>query len=69
VGINPEVFQFRVYNRWGEVVFESENPEIRWDGTTKSSRQAPAGNYIWKADFEDIQGFSHSMKGNVLLIR
>ncbi len=69
VGINPEVFQFRVYNRWGEMVFESENPEIKWDGTTKNSRPAPAGNYIWKADFEDIQGFSHTMKGQVLLIR
>jgi PKD repeat protein len=69
VGINPDVFQFRVYNRWGEMVFESENPEIKWDGTTKNSRPAPAGNYIWKADFEDIQGFSHSMKGQVLLIK
>jgi len=69
VGINPEVFQFRVYNRWGEMVFESENPETKWDGTTKNSHPAPSGNYLWKAEFEDIQGFDHSMKGQVILIR
>lgn len=26
-------YQFRIYNRWGELLFESKNPEIGWDGT------------------------------------
>jgi hypothetical protein len=51
------------------MVFESNNPEHKWDGNTKNSNPAPMGNYIWKAEFADIQGFQHSMKGQVLLIR
>ncbi len=69
VGIDPERFEFKVFNRWGELVFESRNPGYKWDGTTKNSNPAPMGNYIWKADFDDIQGFHHSMNGQVLLIR
>ncbi|MBD2754817.1 gliding motility-associated C-terminal domain-containing protein [Spirosoma sp. BT704] len=28
-------YEFRVYNRWGEVIFVSNNPEQKWDGTYK----------------------------------
>jgi gliding motility-associated-like protein len=69
VGVDPNVFQLQIFNRWGELVFESTNPEHKWDGTTKNSNPAPMGNYIWKAEFADIQGFQHSMKGQVFLVR
>lgn len=69
VGVNPDVFQLQIFNRWGEMIFESNSPEHKWDGTTKNSKPAPMGNYIWKADFDDIQGFRHSMKGQIMLIR
>jgi len=69
VGVDPEVFQLLIFNRWGEIVFESNSPDYKWDGTTKNNNPAPMGNYIWKAEFADIQGFQHSMKGQVLLIR
>ncbi|HSO88302.1 MAG TPA: PKD domain-containing protein [Draconibacterium sp.] len=69
VGVDPNGFQLQIYNRWGEVIFESNSPEYKWDGTTKNNQPAPMGNYIWKADFADIQGFKHSMKGQIMLIR
>ncbi len=69
VGVDPEEFQIRIFNRWGEIIFESNSLDKKWDGTTKNNNPAPMGNYIWKADFADIQGFKHSMKGQVLLIR
>ncbi len=69
VGVDPNVFQLQIFNRWGEVIFESNSPEHKWNGTTKNNKPAPMGNYIWKADFDDIQGFKHSMKGQVMLIR
>ena len=28
-------YEFRIYNRWGEVIFVSNNPETKWDGTYK----------------------------------
>lgn len=69
IGVDPEAFQLLIYNRWGEVVFESDSPEKKWNGTTKNNRPAPMGNYIWKAVFDDIQGFQHLMKGQIMLIR
>jgi gliding motility-associated-like protein len=69
VGVDPETFNMKIFNRWGELIFESNNPDNKWDGTTKNNQPAPVGNYIWKADFNDIQGFQHAMKGQVLLIR
>jgi len=69
VGVNPAGFIFKIYNRWGEMIFESNSPEVKWDGTLTNNSQAQMGNYIWKADFDDMQGFKHSMKGQVLLIR
>ena len=30
-------YEFRIYNRWGEVIFVSTNPEQKWDGTYKGS--------------------------------
>ena len=69
IGVDAEVFQLLIFNRWGEVIFESNSPEKKWNGTTKNNRPAPMGNYIWKAEFDDIQGFKHSMKGQIMLIR
>ncbi|MFM6935824.1 MAG: lectin-like domain-containing protein [Flavobacteriales bacterium] len=31
-GFVPGTYQFDVYNRWGEIIFSSQNPEIGWDG-------------------------------------
>lgn len=69
VGVDPVGFQMQIFNRWGELIFESYSPEQKWDGTTKNNNPAPMGNYIWKADFADIQGFKHSTNGQILLIR
>ncbi len=68
-GIDPNGFIFQVYNRWGDLIFESNSPDNKWDGSLNNSNLAPMGNYVWKADFYDIQGFLHNMKGQVLLIR
>jgi gliding motility-associated-like protein len=42
---------FRVYNSWGEVLFESTKQENGWDGTYKGSK-VPLGVYVWILDVE-----------------
>lgn len=65
-----ESFTFRIYNRWGELIFETQNQEIGWDGKFKGE-DCPTGTYDFY--FEGICiGENHSTyktKGNITLIR
>ena len=62
-------FQMRIYDRWGQVVFESLDHTQGWDGTYKNTPQ-PMGVYIWFAqyNFTDKLG-TQAQTGNVTLIR
>lgn len=44
---------FAIYNRWGEVIFYTENREESWDGTFQN-QDVPTGTYIWKAVYQSI---------------
>ncbi|MEY4992116.1 MAG: hypothetical protein RI948_994, partial [Bacteroidota bacterium] len=47
-GIDPYNYQLLIYNRWGEVIFESLNPEFGWDGTFgPQGNQCPVGTYTY----------------------
>jgi len=59
--------QFFIYNRWGNKVFESSNPNDCWDGTFKGN-PAEAGNYVYYIKAKTACG-PVERKGNVLLIR
>ncbi len=49
-GIASIGYEFLVYNRWGEIVFESNNMVIGWDGTYKG-KMSQDGSYVWKLAF------------------
>ena len=59
---------FRVYNRLGELVFETNSIRQGWDGTYKGKRQG-VGNYVWTIAGTDRFGVERILKGNVVLIR
>jgi gliding motility-associated-like protein len=43
---------FRVYNRWGNLVFQTSDANQGWDGT-RQHQQQPTGAYIWEIQFLD----------------
>lgn len=47
-GIDVYDFELFVFNRWGEVVWESHDPSVGWDGTYMG-KIIQAGTYQWKA--------------------
>lgn len=49
-GFDPHDFNCTIFNRWGEVIFESHDHRVGWDGTYHGILQPP-GTYIWKIDF------------------
>ncbi len=64
-------YDFRVYNRWGELVFSSNNPKEGWDGTYKGVSQ-PMGVFIYVLRYAGDEGDavrSYEMQGSVTLIR
>ncbi len=66
-------YDLLIYNRWGEIVFQSMDISTGWDGTIKG-QIAPEGVYIWKLNIKTddrIMADSNSkqMTGNINLIR
>ena len=60
--------QFRVYNRWGQVIFETSNPNDFWDGTHNGVR-CEMGTYVYVVEGNDAQGAPVNLKGDVTLVR
>lgn len=58
----------RVYNRWGNLVFNTDNPFDSWNGMLNGVPQ-PIETYIWVAEGVGIDGKIVKRGGNVLLIR
>ncbi|MCE3296556.1 MAG: domain containing protein [Crocinitomicaceae bacterium] len=48
-GIDIYNFKLTVYNRWGQLIFESHDPSIGWDGTF-NNQLVQAGLYQWRME-------------------
>lgn len=59
---------FKIYNRWGQVVFQTANSNIGWDGNYQGVPQG-VGNYIWAAEGIDENGKTVDDHGSVMIIR
>ncbi len=53
-GYDPHNYVFWIYNRWGELVFESHNAAIGWDGTY-AGKMGENSTYVWKLQFKAKQ--------------
>jgi gliding motility-associated-like protein len=61
--------QFRVYNRYGQIVFESRDWSKKWDGRINGIAQ-PSGTYVWTLNYTNYDtGQPVSLKGTTVLIR
>lgn len=51
-GFDPFNYELLIFNRWGEILFESHDAEVGWDGTY-GGELAKDGTYIWKITFKE----------------
>jgi gliding motility-associated-like protein len=64
-----EDLDFRVYNRWGEMVFFTTDWTKKWDGRIKGVLQG-SGVFAWTLRYKDkTTGVRYSLKGTTVLIR
>jgi gliding motility-associated-like protein len=68
-GFDPYSFHVEVYNRWGEMIWESYNHTVSWDGTYNNS-PCQAGSYTYILMFGDKQtDAKYTLTGHFNLIR
>ena len=74
-GIDPENFLLRVYDRWGEIIWETSTFNVEnatsemWNGTAKNHKLCQNGIYTWLATYIDTDGNKQEFSGIVSLIR
>jgi len=63
-------FRLNIFNRWGQIVFSTEDPYEGWNGQYENSGAlSPLGVYVYKASYIDPRGEEKTVKGHVTLIR
>lgn len=70
IGTIPCVDEYMllVFNRWGEQVFESQDPTVKWDGNFHGKPQN-SGVYFFRSDMKLIDGTEVKKSGNITLVR
>ncbi|MBS3914537.1 MAG: gliding motility-associated C-terminal domain-containing protein [Bacteroidetes bacterium] len=63
-----KTYEMRIYNRWGEKLYDTENVEIGWDGMYNGS-PAPMGIYVYVIDYTDYRNKQYQVKGTLHLLR
>lgn len=59
-----ENYRCSIFNRWGNLMFETEAPQISWDGTTAAGTLVPTGTYFCVIEFKTPTG-PFTYKGTV----
>ncbi|MBL7710646.1 MAG: gliding motility-associated C-terminal domain-containing protein, partial [Chitinophagaceae bacterium] len=67
VGIKA-IKYFRVFNRWGNMVFSTTRLNDGWDGTF-SGKEQPSGVYVWMVEGVTKDDRPITKKGTIMLIR
>lgn len=67
--VDPEYFVLRIFNRWGEIIFESTDLNIGWDGTYNGVI-VQDGVYVWTIDFKDtLTDKTYDYRGHVTIFK
>lgn len=67
-GYNWKEIHYTIYNRWGEVIFESYDGTVGWDGTYKG-RPCQVDTYVYHIDWKDNLNHRHQEYGHINLIK
>jgi len=59
----------KIYNRWGGLLFQTDNPEVGWDGIYKGKYCEP-GVYVWILETTESEGGKRTqLRGDVTITR
>jgi len=69
-GIGIDEYEFRIYDRWGGVIFKTDDLMAEWNGQYgNTGAKVPPDIYVYAVDIVDVFGEKHHYRGKVLLVR
>ncbi|MGB8193732.1 MAG: gliding motility-associated C-terminal domain-containing protein [Chitinophagaceae bacterium] len=63
-----ELRYFRIYNRWGNLIYETKNPQPGWDGKLNGIPQGTQ-TVVWVLEAMGLDGVIHFRRGTTVLVR
>jgi gliding motility-associated-like protein len=67
-GWMPDDYTFEIFDRWGELIFKTDDPTMAWDGKVRGSKGTDE-IYVWHVFLKDIYDKEHEFRGHVLIMR
>jgi len=64
-----EEFNMQIFDRWGNLIFESNNSNVGWDGFDRNGNILPAGVYVFKLTLRLSDGQRTTQVGDITMIR
>lgn len=69
-GLDIYDYHMTIYNRWGEIVFETYHFDQGWRGDYGDRGVAEEGIYIWQAEFGEVgSDKKHQLQGHITLLK
>ncbi|MDP2388424.1 MAG: PKD domain-containing protein [Bacteroidota bacterium] len=69
-GWNKKTFKMNIFDRWGNMIFTTDDPDKGWDGKANNGNDiAQIDTYVWKVNLSDIFGQKHSYYGRISIIK
>lgn len=70
VGIDPDNFKMMIFDRWGDLIYETTDLAKGWNGRANGGKDvAQIDVYIWKILTKDYKGGDHSYVGTVTIVK
>ena len=70
IGIDEGNFEFSIFDRWGDLIYQTKDINEPWDGRANNGKKvAQIDVYVWKIETYDDNGVEHEFVGKVTLIK
>ncbi len=70
IGIDPDHFEMWIFDRWGNMIFYTDDFAKGWDGRVQGHEDiCQIDTYVWKIKAIDITGAKHNLIGKVSIIK
>jgi gliding motility-associated-like protein len=64
----PKEYELKIYNRWGNIIFETSDPSKGWNGKQSNGKPAPSGSYIYLLKIKTEDNQTVQKRNNITVI-